>query len=295
MISVANYVMKGSIQAFIATVIFSVLTVWLAPFGIIVGAIIALVTLRIGITEGFKTFALASVTNLALTSLLMSSFLPGLVSIVEYMLPVFAAAIVLRNTASLALSLKSILLMAGMSVIGFHLMVGDTLLWWNQLYETHLLPLIQQSGMDTSSIVLDDILTMITMLLAIFIVILWFSIVLLGRYWQGSLYYPGQFKEDFYQLRLTKDVAYLTVLIAILGLLSEGNLLLQDLSGVLMAGLMFQGIAIAHHAVSVKSLGKGWLTGLYVLLFIFPQTLLILATIGLLDIWADFRARWTQD
>ena len=295
MIPVANFIMKGPFQAIILATVFSALTVWLAPFGIVVGAIIALITLKMGATEGFKVFAIAGVTNLVLTSLLLGSFLPGLISIAEYMLPIWVASVVLRNSDSLALSLKSILLMAGAGVAAFHLFVGDTVVWWKQLYENKFLPLLQNSGFDFSAFALNDLLAMITMLLAMLMVILWFSIVLLGRYWQGALYNAGQFQEDFYQLRLSKGVGYFAVGISLLGLILPNTLLLQDLSGVLMAGLMFQGIAIAHHTVSIKSLGRGWLIGLYFLLFVFPQTVLILAIIGLLDIWMNFRSRWKQD
>lgn len=295
MIPVANFIMKGPFQAIMLATVFSALTVWLAPFGIVVGAIIALITLKMGATEGFKVFAIAGVTNLVLTSLLLGSFLPGLISIAEYMLPIWVASVVLRNSDSLALSLKSILLMAGAGVAAFHLFVGDTVVWWKQLYENKFLPLLQNSGLDFSAFALNDLLAMITMLLAMLMVILWFSIVLLGRYWQGALYNAGQFQEDFYQLRLSKGVGYFAVGISLLGLILPNTLLLQDLSGVLMAGLMFQGIAIAHHTVSIKSLGRGWLIGLYFLLFVFPQTVLILVIIGLLDIWMNFRSRWKQD
>ncbi len=54
MLGVANYVMKGPMQAFIAILLLSALTVWIAPLGILVGAIISLVTLRIGEIEGLK-------------------------------------------------------------------------------------------------------------------------------------------------------------------------------------------------------------------------------------------------
>ncbi len=292
MIVVANFIMKGQLQTIAATVLFSVLTVWLSPFGFVVGAIIVLVTLKVGVAEGFKILAIAGVINLALANIFLESFLPGLISIVEYMLPVWIASVVLKGSNSLALSLKSILLMAGSGVAAFHLFVGDTIAWWKQLYEGQLLPVFQQSGFDVSATTVDALLPMVTMLLAMLMVILWFSIVLLGRYWQGSLYSSGQFKEDFHQLRLSRGVGYFTIAVALAGLILQNNLLLQDLSGVLMAGLMFQGIAIAHHTVSIKPASKGWLIGMYVLLIIFPQTLLVLAMIGLLDIWMNFRSRW---
>lgn len=295
MLAVANYTMKGPLQAFIATVLFSALTFWLAPFGLIVGAITALVTLRVSLIEGCKTLAIASLTVVLLSTTLTGSVLPGLVSIVEFLLPVWLAAAVLRNTNSLAQALNAILTMAGLMVIAFHFMVGDTQAWWTQLYANQFLPLLKEAGVDAKEVDFTQVIPMITMLIAIFAVTLWFSILLLARWWQSKLYYPGRFREDFYQLKLPKTVAYLTVIFAVLGLVLSGNNLVQDLSSVLMAGLMFQGLAIAHHAVNLKSLNTAWLAGLYVLLLIFPQTLLILATLGLLDIWIDVRTRWQRN
>jgi hypothetical protein len=295
MLAVASFSMKGAVQAFIATLVFSALTVWLAPFGVIVGALIALVTLRIGVIEGLKTLIVAGSTSILLSTTLLGSYWPGLVSIMEYMLPVWIASVVLRNTNSLALSLNAIMMLVGLLVIGFHLMVGDTEAWWIQLYNTQLAPLLEQAGVDLKELDITQMVSMITLLMAIFAVTLWFSIVLLGRWWQSKLYYPGRFREDFYQLRLPKNVAYVTVVFAVLGLVLDGNSLIQDLSSVLMAGLMFQGLAIMHFAVNQRALNTGWLVGLYVLLLLFPQTLLVLATVGLLDIWMNVRVRLQKD
>jgi hypothetical protein len=295
MLAVASFSMKGAVQAFIATLVFSALTVWLAPFGVIVGALIALVTLRIGVIEGLKTLIVAGSTSILLSTTLLGSYWPGLVSIMEYMLPVWIASVVLRNTNSLALSLNAIMMLVGLLVIGFHLMVGDTEAWWIQLYNTQLAPLLEQAGVDLKELDITQMVSMITLLMAIFAVTLWFSIVLLGRWWQSKLYYPGRFREDFYQLRLPKNVAYVTVVFAVLGLVLDGNNLIQDLSSVLMAGLMFQGLAIMHFAVNQRALNTGWLVGLYVLLLLFPQTLLVLATVGLLDIWMNVRVRLQKD
>ncbi|MDX1796657.1 MAG: DUF2232 domain-containing protein [Hydrogenovibrio sp.] len=294
MLFVANYIMKGQIQAYVATVLLSFLTVWFAPFGVLLGAIVAMVTLRIGVNEGVKILIAALVVNLAVTAVLLGGILPGVVSAVEYLLPVWLMALVLRNTNSLASTLNLGMLMAGFAVIVFHFVVGDTAAWWKQLIDQALLPLLKEANVATPTELIGNMSQVATMLIAMFLVGLWFSIVLLARWWQSVLYHPGQFAADFYQLRLPKNLAYLAVVIAIAGLFVQTGLI-QDLSGVMMAGLMFPGLAIAHHAVSVRKMSKAWLMGLYVLLFLFPQTILILATIGLVDTWMDIRSRWSQD
>lgn len=293
MLGVANYVMKGPMQAFIAILLLSALTVWIAPLGILVGAIISLVTLRIGEIEGLKVLAAAVATTLGLTLFMSGSIWPGVVGVIEYMLPIWLLSWVLRNTSSMALSLSLNMLIVGAGVIAFHLAVGDTAVWWQQVFKEFVQPVFEQTGTPFPQAMFEDLTQVATMLLAMFVVVLWFSIVLLGRWWQSALYVPGQFRTDFYEIRLPKGIAALAVFVALVGLFTQ-NGLIQDLSGVLMAGLMFQGLAVAHHTVNKRQMSSMWLGGLYVLLFLFPQAVLILATIGLIDIWVDIRNRWTE-
>ncbi len=294
MLFVANYTMKGPLQALIATLLLSVLTVWFAPFGLLLGGIIALITLRVGVNEGLKALLLAMIANVGFTTMLMGSIWPGIVTVIEYMLPVWLLSLVLRKTNSLASVIHLAMLMAGVGVVGFYLTVGDPAVWWENLIKTVLEPLMAQAEVTLPPELATNMAKVATLFLGMFAVMLWTSIIFLARWWQSALYFPGRFREDFYQIRMPKSVAYLAVVIALTGLLVKTGIA-QDLSGVMVAGLMFPGLAIVHHAVSVKKMSSGWLIGLYVLLFIFPQMILIVATIGLVDTWLDIRSRWTQE
>lgn len=293
MISVANFVMKGPKQAFLAILILSALTTWIAPLGVLVGAIIALVTLRVGEADGFKILMAAMAIQLLLSFGVSNSIWPAVVAIIEYMLPVWLMSWVLRQTNSLALSLSLNMLMVGAGVILFHLVVGETDAWWLQVFNTYLAPVLSQTDTVVPQDILQSVAAVTTMLLAMFLVILWFSMLVLGRWWQSALYFPGKFREDFYQLRLPKNIVLLAAAIALAGLFMQSSLI-QDVSGVLMTGLMFQGLAVSHHAVHQRDMSSMWLGGLYLLLFLFPQTILILATIGFIDTWVDIRNKWTK-
>lgn len=296
MLGIASFVMKGPTQALIAAILFSALTVWVAPFGLLAGAIIGLITLRVGVADGFKVLLWSVLTVVGLTVMLSGNAWPGLISVMEYMVPVWLMAWVLRNTNSLALALQTAMIMAGAAVIGLHLVVSDPAAWWMMLFNEQLKPMLEASQVPYDEAAIESLAEMVTLLLAVFAVMLWFSILILGRWWQGSLYHPGQFHADFYALSLPKSTAYAAVLLAVLGLVSGAQAgIVYDLSGVVIAGLMFQGLAIAHQTVAIKQLHTAWLVTLYVLLFLFPQAMLILATIGLLDIWLDIRNRWEQE
>ncbi len=295
MLGIATYSMKGPVQALIAVSAFSALSVWIAPFGLLVGAIIALVTLRISVIEGVKVFLGAMLVQVVLTLMLTGHYWPAVLAVMEYMLPVWLMSVVLRHTQSLAKALQFALLLVGVGLIGFYLVIPEPGQWWLTLFNQHIAPILDASGVAYQSDIVANISNMVTMLLAVFIVILWFSILMIGRWWQSELYHPGKFKADFYQLRLSRNVAYIAIFLALLGLvLGQESGLISDLTAVVIAGLMFQGMAVAHALVARHQWHTGWLVGLYVLLFIFPQTMLILAIVGLSDSWLDFRNRWTQ-
>lgn len=295
MLFVANYTMKGPAQAWIATLLLSLLTVFFSPFGILLGAVISLIALRIGVTEGVKTAIMAIAILLGLNVMVNQSMWPGIVGIAEFVVPVIFMAILLRNTNDLAKVLVVAMGITGVSVVLFFLAVGDATLWWQNLLNHVLVPMLAEAGVQQDiSASVDQVADILTLLLAMTAVVLWFSIILIARWWQGTIYYPGQFKQDYYQLRLPMKVAVLAVVVSIAGILSDLDML-HSLSAVLMAGFMFQGLAISHHAVETKGMRQGWLIGIYVLMFLFPQTILILATIGLMDTWMDVRNRWTNE
>ncbi|BBP45981.1 hypothetical protein THMIRHAS_13540 [Thiosulfatimonas sediminis] len=292
MLALANYSMKGPMQANIAVTLLSALSVWIAPIGILAGGIIALITLRVNAVEGAKSLIWAMLVQIALTVMLNGSYLPAVIAIMEYFLPVFVMAVVLRKTNSLAQSLHLGMLMIGVALVAFHLMVGDTSAWWLTMFNNQIKPVLDTAGVDFDASFVPQMSQMVTMLLAVFALILWFSILMLGRWWQSQLYYPGQFQQDFHQLALPKSTATIAVVIAITGLIVGQEVrLLYDISGVVIAALMFQGLSIAHFLVRSRDASTAWLVGLYVLLFLLPQMMLILATIGLLDSWMNFRDR----
>ena len=291
---IANYSMKGQSQSMIAVLLLSMITVWFAPLGMLLGAVIALVTLRVGVNEGLKVLLIAMVANVGISTLLTGSSWSGVMAIAEYMLPIWLLALVLRKTNSLASVIHLAMLMAGVGVVGFYLAVGEPVVWWTNIINSILLPIMLEAGLEAPKELMENMAKVATMFFGMFVVILWTSILLIARWWQSELYFPGKFREDFFQIRLPKNVAYLAIVVALAGLLVESGIL-RDLSGVIIAGLMFPGLAIAHQAVDVKKMSSGWLIGLYFLLFIFPQMLLIVAAIGLVDTWLDIRSRWIQN
>ena len=294
MLFLARYVMQGPKEAFITVASLSVLTLWLAPVGFLLGAAIALVTLRVGIKEGAQVLGVAALVQLLLAWATTQNIWLAVVGVVEFMLPAWVLASVLRTTGSLATMIQLVIWLVGTLVIGFHLAVDDPIGWWQQLFTTLFAPAMEQADMHVPESILAQVAQLATSMLAMSMVILWVSMVLFARWWQSLLYAPGRFQQDFHRLSLPRQLAWLTGIVALAGLLigPQQHGLISDLFAVLSAGLMFHGLAVIHALVERRQMSTNWLIATYVLLLLFPQMILLLALIALFDIWMDLRQRY---
>jgi hypothetical protein len=118
--------------------------------------------------------------------------------------------------------------------------------------------------------------------------------VLLGRYWQALLYNPGGFGREFRALRLPAPLA-LALLVGIF-LLPGLSIELAMLAPLCSVPLVFAGVALLHGLVAQGRLARFWLVGLYVSLLVFMQLVYpLLVVLAVVDSLFDFRGRATRD
>jgi hypothetical protein len=114
----------------------------------------------------------------------------------------------------------------------------------------------------------------------------------LGRRWQGLLYNPGGFGAEFRALRVNRVLGaagLILLLVLAAGLEAQWA---AELLLILTPLFLLQGIAVAHALVDILKASRGWLVGLYVLLVLaMPHAEILLAGLGLADIWMNVRAR----
>ena len=102
------------------------------------------------------------------------------------------------------------------------------------------------------------------------------------------------FADEFRELQLGRPAAILTALLMGLTLtpLSDSLRLLADCLPVMLVAFGKQGLAIVHAIVKYRQKSKAWLVTMYVLLVLMlPQMVMMLATLGVLDQWFNFRKR----
>ena len=275
---VAEYVMRGRTQALWVAVIgaSSLMFSWLSA------AVLALVTLRRGPTEGVYILAWAVLP----AGFLLAVF--GDIGPLAMITGTTALACVLRWSASWPFALL------GASLVGT--ITGLGMLW---LAESHLrnlaaeiaeiLPvLLEVFSKDAQTIDIAFIAGMLGLMNVMSCVLC----LLLARWWQSVLYNPGGFRTEFHSIRLTALAS--TVLVLLMLSISSMSLEYRPWAAMFGIPLSVAGLALVHARAAYRGLGAGWLTVFYVLwVFVSPVSLIVIG-IAVADSYFDFRSRWKQ-
>ncbi len=291
--ALAEYAMRGRVQASAISSLFAVLSLILPPLSYISGAVVALVTLRQGVSQGafvaFVAVLVLSILSMVSTGNILIAAVFGAV----VWLPVWLLAIVLRQTVSLPITLAVATLICGVAVLAFHLFIGNTVEWWQGVLDKVLAEAFTQPGVNAADVEMmrSAASQYMTGLMASAFFISMVLSVFLARWWQATLYNPGGFKLEFLQFRVDKSIAILGALIMVWALLNPvPGSLASDLSIVISLYASVAGVALIHHWVAVTEAHKAWIILLYLLLvFIAPQILVLLAIIGFADAWLNIR------
>lgn len=296
--AMAEYAMRGRLHAASLASLFAVLSLILPPLSYISGALVALVTMRRGISEGAVIAVISALVLSVVAQVSTGSMVIGFVFALMVWLPVWVLSIVLRKTVSLMLTVSAAALISAIAVIGFHAMIGDTVSWWLTMIDQLFVEAFKQSGADATQIEVmrGNMAQIMTGLMATAFFLSMVLSMFLGRWWQAVLYNPGGFKAEFHAFRLDRSVAIIGALILIWASITAapGSVAI-DLSFVISVFGSVAGLALIHHFVETKQVNKAWIITLYLLLmFIAPQLLVLLAIAGFADAWLDLRRFYTK-
>lgn len=127
--------MAGRLQATTAVVGFAVLALIIPPFTLFSGAALALVTLRLGVTQGFAVLGLSTLVMLLLSLVIVGHAWTGVAYSLLQWLPLIFLALVLRQTVSLSLTLQVAIAFGLMTILGVHLVIPDATGYWKELLD----------------------------------------------------------------------------------------------------------------------------------------------------------------
>lgn len=294
--ALASFVMRGPSQAALVAAVSALLSVIVAPLALISAAAIGLVTLSKGARAGLSVAGIATVGMGAMAWLALGSPLPAVGVALLLWLPILVLALLLRVTRSLSLSAQLAGLLGVAVLLGSFAFMEDPAASWMERLEPFRETLVNDGVVDdeaSMALFSEMALWMTGAFTAGFVAQLLLGLFI-ARWWQAALYRPGGFGEEFRTLNLGYLYGAVTLLaLAVLPLI-EGVGLIANLLMVLGVLLFMQGLAVVHQIRHARNGRPGWLIGLYLLLILFmPQSLLLMASLGVVDIWANIRSRVT--
>jgi hypothetical protein len=297
---IASFVMQGFSRSVMVTTILAMLSLVFPLLGIPSTASVGLITLRKGVGSGASTAGAATLACALLMMLIFGNPLPALGFLLLQWLPIGLLALLLRNSRSLALSTQIALGFGLLAVLVQYIGFGDPTEFWRQQLEPMAQRFVDAGVFDKTQSV--DVIKQLSgmmcgMAAAGFLLQLLLSLYL-ARWWQALLYNPGGFGAEFRQLRVHRAVGVLGLAVAgpwlIPGVALPGAI--NCIGTVVLTVFLLQGLAVAHGVFAGMPHPRRWLFGAYVLLLLFlPQTAVVLVTVGLLDVWLDFRTRQRRE
>ena len=294
--AIARYVMRGRLQAMLVAAAMAMLSLLLPPLNYISGAVVGLVTLRKGWSEGLIIIAGAGAVTALFASLTPLDAAHAVMLAAAIWLPVWLLALVLRQTVSLAATLSSAALAGGLVVVGAYWSLDNPAQAWRDVLD-RLIDLAQQqdelNAADTLGQMLMDAAPHMTGMLAAALVLGLMMSLFLARWWQAALYNPGGFRREFHGLRLGRGFALVTLAALAATLAASGWLgeVAANVLIVLVAAYLVHGLGLLHGIVAAKQIHVGWLITLYAVTLILPQSSLLLAAGAFADSWMDIRSR----
>jgi Predicted membrane protein (DUF2232) len=212
-------------------------------------------------------------------------------------LPVWFCANVLRISGNQGYLVLAAGGMALLYIILIHLLVEDVTGLWQQWLTVWLDQTVQPGKQAQLQEIMGDAVPLMNAIMAAGLFISMVVTLLIARWWQAGLFYPGGFKQEFYSLRLPRWLILAIVFCMVLvvtGHAHPGSIVLEILI-LLIFVYLFQGLASVHRLIAARNLATGWLIGIYVLMFVVPQIILFLACLGMADSWLIKQVKTSQN
>lgn len=260
------------------------------------GAVIALVALRHGLREAAWVLLGAAVLLALFSVSILGGVIPAVFFVLALWLPLAGLGVKVRATQHLSAALP---LIAGIGitwVVVIYLILDDPSRWGQGLVDRAMQAMSATSGgMDTNATreVFTAAMARVAGMVGAAQAVAMLTSLCMARAAQALLYNPGGFRAEFHDLKFGRPVAVITLIAVTVGLLTSGRIagLGDDVSLVLMALFIVQGLAIVHTWVAHRQRRIGWLWALYISIFILPFISMALAMIGWIDNWLDFRGK----
>ncbi len=295
--ALAEFVMRSRLHAMGMTAMLAFTTLLLPPVGYLAGAVIGLVTLRHGASEGLLTLvgglALAAIVNSLNGG---SAVTVGILAL--FWLPLWTLLVLLRSSQSLSVMFQVAALFGVAVLFLFYLVAeGDPSIWWQEVVQELFAAAGEVSGHNGGQgveMLLDPRLAeVLTGIMAAGFFLGLVVMALIARGWQAMLYNPGGLKEEFLALQLGKNAVFLGLAVMLPGMLMGDSVpsMVPDLMQIWMTLFMLQGIAVAHALLDIRTQRRGWIAALYLVTLFTPMGFIV-TMVGVTDAWVNYRKQF---
>jgi len=285
--ALGGFILIGRLQAVMVISLFTVIAMSLPALSYLLSGVPAgLIILRKGPAYGMQVLLVCLLAVVLFVALAGVDPQVALVFALGIWVPVAICCSVLRVTQAQGWLVFVAGVIAVIYVLIVHWLIDDVPAWWLQWMEMWIKNAFPDGGEQYQQI-LERAAPAMNAMMASGMTISLVVATFLSRWWQSALFNPGGFRTEFYALRIPNVVIFLTL--AGIGLLynsggQPGSAGL-DILVVVIVLYLFQGLASVHRIVAAKSMPRGWLIMMYVLLFFVPQAVLLVACLGLVDSW----------
>ena len=286
--ALGGFMLIGRLQAVTVISLFTAIAMSLPALSYLLSGVPAgLIILRKGPAYGMQVLLVCLLAVVLFVALAGANPQVALAFALGIWVPVAICCSVLRITQSQGWLVFAAGVIAAAYVLMVHWLIDDVPAWWLQWMEMWIRNAFPEGGGEQYQKVLEQAAPAMNAMMASGMTISLVVATFISRWWQSALFNPGGFRTEFYALRLPNVVLFLTLMG--IGLLytsgGQPGSVGMDILVVVIVLYLFQGLASVHRIVAAKSMPRGWLIMMYVLLLFVPQAVLLVACLGLVDSW----------
>lgn len=254
--------------------------------GVAGSGLLVLTSLRRGSATAWIAAVVATLVLLAASMAGGAGILAATLAGLVFWAPAVGLAEILKRTGSLSVTVQVAmavsLLMAGLWTMasggGVSAALGQELTPW-----------LKARGFDSDTI--QSLLALVPGTMAVTLLIAALAGLLLGMWWHALLSSPGALGQAFRGLRLGRAFAAIGLVVLVGGIVTKQTIF-ANLMVVVLFSFALQGLALVHAIGAVRK----WPNGIYALVYLmllFGMSFVapLMAVVGMLDNWLDFRGR----
>ncbi len=254
--------------------------------GVAGSGLLVLTSLRRGSGAAWLAAAIATLVLLVASAAGGAGVLAAALAGLVFWAPAVGLAEMLKRTGSLSVTMQVAMTASLVLAVLWSLASGSGL---SENLGRQLTPWLAARGFDSETI--QSLLLLVPGTMAMTLLIAALAGLFLGMWWHSAMSTPGALGQAFRGLRLGRVFGWLGLAVLVGGI-ATGQTIFANLMVVVLFSFALQGLALVH----AFSAARGWPSGVLALVYVmllFGMSVVapLLAVVGMVDNWLNFRGR----